>query len=164
MIFVGSSLSPETTLLTTSISSELWAFISLAMPYGTGQQLTQYLGSIIAVHGLSGNWRQTWTHDNGRFWLAQFLPVQFPNARVMAYGYNANIFLSKAVTDIKQEAEILLRYLENNRQRPEEKERPILFMGHSLGGILVKKVRTVQIPKIYRTGTSRAAYVFKHRP
>jgi alpha-beta hydrolase superfamily lysophospholipase len=66
----------------------------------------------------------------------------------MAYGYNGNIFFSKAVTDIKQEAEMLLRYLENNRQQPEERKRPILLMGHSLGGILVKKVRLRKLHNI----------------
>jgi hypothetical protein len=53
------------------------------------------------------------------------------------------------VTDIKQEAEMLLRYLENNRQEPEEKKRPILLVGHSLGGILVKKVHTRRIRKTF---------------
>src|SRR5208282_5496876 len=98
--------------------------------------------SIIAIHGLGGNWRQTWTAKNGNFWLEHFLPTQLPNARIMAYGYNADIVLSKAVTDIKNEAEMLLRYIENNRQMVEEENRPVIFVCHSLGGIVMKKVRT----------------------
>jgi triacylglycerol esterase/lipase EstA (alpha/beta hydrolase family) len=61
----------------------------------------------------------------------------------MAYGYNANVVQSKAITNVKNEAEILLRYVENNRRLVEERSRPIIFVCHSLGGIVMKKVMTL---------------------
>jgi hypothetical protein len=94
--------------------------------------------SIVAVHGLGGHWERTWTDENGKLWLRDFLPSQIPNARIMSYGYNSDTAFSKAVTDINDEAAMLLNRL-NNERCDKEKTRPIIFISHSLGGIVVKK-------------------------
>src|SRR5437016_8883610 len=95
--------------------------------------------SIIAVHGLGGNWQRTWTASNGKHWVRDFLPHQLRtaniHARVMAYGYNSDTWFSKAVTDVKSEAEALLDRLHGSREL-EERARPIIFIAHSLGGIV----------------------------
>jgi surfactin synthase thioesterase subunit len=57
----------------------------------------------------------------------------------MSYGYNAHTAFSNAVTDISDVATSLLDRLDNERQ-PHEHKRPIIFISHSLGGIIVKKV------------------------
>lgn len=58
----------------------------------------------------------------------------------MSYGYNSQTAFSKAVTNIDDEARILLRKLISKRTREEERRRPIILISHSLGGIVVKKV------------------------
>ena len=97
----------------------------------------------MAVHGLGGDWERTWTDDNGKLWLRDFLPFQLPNAKIMSYGYNSEVVFSKAVTDIVDEAAMLLDRLDG--ERLEGKTRPIIFISHSFGGIVVKKVAPPQM-------------------
>lgn len=100
--------------------------------------------SIVAVHGLGGNYKRTWTGANSSLWLRDFLPKQLKDgglaARVMSFGYDSNAALSRAVTDIDDTAADLLTRLDDARQSPEEQGRHIIFIAHSLGGIIVKKV------------------------
>jgi hypothetical protein len=58
----------------------------------------------------------------------------------MSYGYNSRTAFSKAITDINDEAVMLLDRLDGERQSKDQKTRPIIFVSHSLGGIVVKKV------------------------
>jgi hypothetical protein len=62
------------------------------------------------------------------------------NSRVFSYGYDSGTAFSKAVTDITDEAEMLLDRIKGERKSQAERHRPIIFIAHSLGGILVKKV------------------------
>ena len=96
--------------------------------------------SIVAVHGLGGDWEATWTDSNGQLWLRDFLPTQIPPARIMSYGYNSNTIFTRAVTDITDEAAMLLDRLDNEREGELQRTKPIIFVAHSLGGIVVKKV------------------------
>jgi hypothetical protein len=50
--------------------------------------------SIVAVHGLNGDARGTWTSKSTETsWLSDpdFLPKYLPRARILSWGYNANI-------------------------------------------------------------------------
>jgi len=78
--------------------------------------------------------------DDGALWLRDFLPSQLPPARIMSYGYNSRTAFSEAVTDINDEAAMLLDRLDGEHQSKDQKTRPIIFISHSLGGIVVKKV------------------------
>lgn len=93
---------------------------------------------IVAIHGLGGHAYNTWT-DREKLWLRDFLPSQIPNARIMSYGYNSAVAFSKSVAGIEEFAEDLLNRLDNERATAEERARPIIFICHSLGGILVKR-------------------------
>jgi hypothetical protein len=76
----------------------------------------------------------------------------------MSYGYKSDTAFSKAVTNIKNKAEALLDRLNGNRGQ-KEKTRPILFVTHSLGGIVVKKAGS-DINPLYPTPA--APYPPKH--
>ena len=58
----------------------------------------------------------------------------------MSYGYNSKTIFTSAVTDITDEAAMLLDRLDKERESEEQRTKPILFIAHSLGGIVVKKV------------------------
>src|SRR2546423_3057046 len=47
--------------------------------------------SIVFVHGLTGNREKTWTHRNGIFWPDALLSENFPRARIMTFGYDADV-------------------------------------------------------------------------
>lgn len=102
---------------------------------------------IIAVHGLGGHYKTTWTCENGALWLADFLPQQLSEnditARIFSFGYNAKTLITNSVLDIGDIARNLLNRIELERDSDAEKQRPIIFIAHSLGGIIVKKVSTV---------------------
>lgn len=103
--------------------------------------------SIVAVHGLGGHYRSTWEyqHSDGKtLWLEDFLIDQLRDAniaaRVLSYGYDSAPVFTNTVTSIDNEAERLLNKLELKRDLEQEKKRPIIFVAHSLGGLIVKKV------------------------
>ena len=62
----------------------------------------------IAVHGLGGHRRKTWTNAKGEIWLQQWLPEAIPGARVYTFGYDAKPYLSNSKLGIHDFARSLL--------------------------------------------------------
>lgn len=101
--------------------------------------------SIVGVYGLGGNWHETGTDSQTQEnWLKDFLSHQLKSqghqVRVMSYGYDSGGILSKSVSDIEDVAHELLVRLQGQRVTGQEKSRPILFVAHSSGGVVIKKV------------------------
>lgn len=98
---------------------------------------------IVAVHGLNGDCMDSWTHESSSgqvtLWLKDLLPHQIPNARVMTFSYMATIFGNTSVGGIRDNARALLGLLADQREDNEDRQRPIVFVGHSLGGIIIKQ-------------------------
>ena len=96
---------------------------------------------VVAIHGLNGDYETTWTHDgSGKNWLRDFLSDDIPEVRVMSWGYNAQVLKSKSIGSIESFARGLLIDLKACRSTTESKERPLVFVCHSLGGLVFKKV------------------------
>ncbi|MCJ1309858.1 hypothetical protein MMC25_003519 [Agyrium rufum] len=93
---------------------------------------------VVAVHGLQGDAYKTWQHDNGAIWLREFLPHDIPSARIMTFGYNSTVAFSNSVVKLEDKAIELLNRLSLKRSKISP-NRPIVFVCHSLGGIVVKK-------------------------
>lgn len=99
---------------------------------------------IVAVHGLGGDPFGTWTAQDGTIWIRDLLSTlpSYQNARILTFGYNATAFLrpfKKATKGgVFTFAETLLIDLDDHRLSAAEKTRPIMFIGHSLGGIVIK--------------------------
>ncbi|WP_242039837.1 AAA-like domain-containing protein [Anabaena sphaerica] len=97
-------------------------------------------GDIIFVHGLGGDARKTWhpeERDNDdNFWL-MWLAKERPDLGIWSFGYNAAPFEWKGATmPLFDRASNLLEYLTIN----DIGERPIIFITHSMGGLLVKEM------------------------
>jgi pimeloyl-ACP methyl ester carboxylesterase len=112
---------------------------------------------IIFVHGLGGSARGTWTHGKSAFWPIWLPKVQgLENARISTFGYDSKwtrISNPANVLDISHFAEQLLNELRRHYSRhpnvsvlfPFSSAKRIqtqtIFIAHSMGGLVVKKVR-----------------------
>lgn len=95
---------------------------------------------IVAVHGLNGDARKTWTDpESGSFWLEEFLPERAKTARIMTFGYDSKLAFSKSKAGVETFSRELLGKLRLVRISYEASRRPLVFVAHSLGGIVVKK-------------------------
>ena len=97
--------------------------------------------SIVAVHGLNPTNKEfhaehTW-RDGEKLWLRDFLPAKIPYARILLFGYNSNVAFETSIAGVREQAANLLNRLSLKRGGAEL--RPIVFIAHSLGGIVVKR-------------------------
>ncbi|ROW10617.1 hypothetical protein VMCG_01995 [Cytospora schulzeri] len=99
------------------------------------------LVDIVTVHGLSGHPQNTWTNfTTEHFWPLQSLPEDIPRSRIMAFGYNTSVSpLHNSTALISDIAKQLISHLHNKRTSESQKQRPIIFIAHSLGGIVIKE-------------------------
>ncbi|KAK0747323.1 WD40-repeat-containing domain protein [Apiosordaria backusii] len=97
----------------------------------------------VAVHGLNfkrsrhHTW-ETWTKD-GKLWLRDFLPTALGGrpVRVMLFGYNSSPTLQSAAIKLDDHARSLLQWL--SLKRKDAPQRPLVFIAHSMGGLVVKQ-------------------------
>ncbi|OJJ65847.1 hypothetical protein ASPBRDRAFT_98662, partial [Aspergillus brasiliensis CBS 101740] len=100
--------------------------------------------SVIFVHGLAGDPKDTWTfspatNDRKVFWPLDLLPKDCPDVRILTWGYDvkiANKYRAADKNDIFSHARTLLYTLGRNRRLGQM----TIFVAHSLGGIIVKEM------------------------
>lgn len=88
-------------------------------PSSGGTLGESYLIDIVAIHGITGDAYDTWTHENGKLWLRDFLPKSLPGVRVFSYGYPAEIFCSLNTGNIDTFGRSLLEGLKGERRQKE---------------------------------------------
>jgi pimeloyl-ACP methyl ester carboxylesterase len=96
-------------------------------------------GDVVFVHGLNGDARATWQPEGqpDRFWPS-WLGEDFSDIAVWSIGYPVNAFGWKGSTmPLADRAINALVLLET---RGVGKEKPVVFITHSLGGLLVKEM------------------------
>lgn len=96
--------------------------------------------SIVAVHGLGGHAFKTWTNTDGHLWLRDSLPSHVPHARIMTYGYDSSLKFSPSRANINDFASELAARLDLERGHAAERHRPVIFICHSLGGVVFKEL------------------------
>jgi pimeloyl-ACP methyl ester carboxylesterase len=97
------------------------------------------VGDVVFVHGLGGNPREYWMADTNRpetFWPA-WIGEDVPNAGVWSLGYDAAKFAWQGTAmPLFDRAKNALALLDAD----EIGGRPIVFITHSMGGLLVKQM------------------------
>src|SRR5437667_5968004 len=63
---------------------------------------------IVAIHGINGHAYHTWTHQNGKMWLREFLPGQLPGARIFTFGYPSEVAFTLSTGKLEDFARSLL--------------------------------------------------------
>ncbi|KAF8530881.1 hypothetical protein BDD12DRAFT_914734 [Trichophaea hybrida] len=137
---VSESASRTATVLT--IDSDFHNLTPLNDPKG------DIVADVIAVTGLAGHafgsWRNRKTHQ---MWLKDLLPHDVQNIRIMTYGYDSRLVgQGKAENRLLDYQRLFIQDIENARSSV-KKTRPIIFIGHSLGGILILQVSVTCIQK-----------------
>jgi hypothetical protein len=85
---------------------------------------------------------QTQNQSSDVYWPRDLLPERLPNARIFTWGYDANIenmFSSASRASIFQHAGTFLEDIAGVRETLGQMTRPLVFVVHSLGGIVVKE-------------------------
>ncbi|KAJ5726208.1 uncharacterized protein N7483_007565 [Penicillium malachiteum] len=94
------------------------------------------------VHGLTGDRKTTWTAPGKSTpWLKTLLPLHLEKARIITYGYDAYIMRKSVASSNRliDHATNLLSDLTNDRSDCQAPSRPLIFVAHSLGGLVCKK-------------------------
>ena len=117
------------------------------------------IADVVFVHGLTGHGTTSWKKGD-ILWPKELLPKQLPNVRIIAWNYNVDVlrfFNSKTKEkSILQHAENLLFDLGGER---EEEGRPIIFIGHSLGGLVIKQALVIASQSEHSQDDNTAGYV-----
>ncbi|KAI0098132.1 hypothetical protein GGR51DRAFT_577225 [Nemania sp. FL0031] len=100
---------------------------------------------IVFIHGLGGHREATWAAEEpqtGRsvLWIEDFLPTELPRARIMTFGYSSQIFSVNYLIQriLYSRSQTLLKDLKHCRQGEGASNRPLIFISHGLGGLVVK--------------------------
>jgi len=102
-----------------------------------GSQGPDRCGDVVFVHGLGGDARTTWQGTNPQFFWPQKLGEKFPNVGVWSVDYNAapTEWLGTTMPIADRSKNMLETLLLKGLGK-----KPIVFIGHSLGGIVIKKM------------------------
>ena len=97
--------------------------------------------SVVFLHGLTGHREKTWTAaGETEPWIKSLLPRDLPTARIITYGYDADVLKLTRVTGqntVRDHATNLLNDL--GALRKDAVGRPMIFVVHSLGGLVIQE-------------------------
>ncbi|KAK8017693.1 Alpha/Beta hydrolase protein [Apiospora rasikravindrae] len=99
---------------------------------------------IVFLHGLRGSMEGTWS-KTGILWPRDILPKDVPKSRIYLFGYDSGIThrdqSSVVKTEIHSDADDLCARFEAERSSTDTPpDRPIIFVAHSLGGLVAAQI------------------------
>lgn len=96
---------------------------------------------VVLIHGLRGHAEKTWSKGD-ICWPRDFLKKDLPNVRIISWGYDSSVLKpikASSQASIFSHAENLLHDICRIRNSWKAEIRPIIFVGHSLGGLVIKE-------------------------
>ncbi|CAN9391730.1 unnamed protein product [Alternaria alternata] len=115
-------------------------------PYGLTllHEPSEPLIDLIFVHGLRGGSVKTWTkgEDNDQFWPQAWLPQEpdLQHVRIHTFGYNSDWGERKeSILSVHDFGKDLLGEMTTNPYLRTQESLPIILIGHSMGGLVIKK-------------------------
>eukprot|EP00026_Physarum_polycephalum_P005103 Phypoly_transcript_05131.p1 GENE.Phypoly_transcript_05131~~Phypoly_transcript_05131.p1 ORF type:complete len:332 (-),score=51.60 Phypoly_transcript_05131:94-1089(-) len=115
-----------------------------------------HAADIILVHGLEGHFKDTWTNAASGFWV-KWLSEDFYNVRILSYEYpnNSTFWFGGHAMPIEQRC---TNFLESLYAEEVGTHTPVVFITHSMGGLLVK----LALCEASRSHNSRYEQVLKN--
>ena len=123
-------------------AEDLWGPTGLHLLHSPPDPLVDF----IFVHGLRGGSIKTWCKDEDLrlFWPQAWLPRDrdLRNVRIHAFGYDSDWGDTKeTIHDLHDFGRSLLGEMNASPALRRGRQTPILLIGHSMGGLVMKKVR-----------------------
>ncbi|KAK0735352.1 hypothetical protein B0T21DRAFT_184724 [Apiosordaria backusii] len=117
-------------------------YLGLRQLVAPSDEMEEIEADIVFVHGIAAHPHGTWTHKDTKVnWLEDksMLPADLPKARILYFGYQSAWYGQNAVRQtVNTAADQLLNSL-MGRLRENCAERPIIFVAHCFGGLIVQR-------------------------
>ncbi|KAK4140015.1 vegetative incompatibility protein HET-E-1 [Dichotomopilus funicola] len=103
---------------------------------------TTPVADLVFVHGLNGGSHSTWSRGSipECFWPRQWLPEDeaFKDVRIHTFGYPSGV-TRESIINVSDIARSLLAAVKDSPIMNKGKPPPLIFIAHSMGGLVVKK-------------------------
>jgi triacylglycerol esterase/lipase EstA (alpha/beta hydrolase family) len=105
---------------------------------------SECLADFVFVHGLRGGSRKTWSASPSpaHYWPKEWLPndSDFRHVRIHSFGYNSDwLDRRENLLNIHDFGQSLIEEIQNSPNIRRTKNTRIVFIGHSMGGLVIKK-------------------------
>jgi hypothetical protein len=130
---VTTNQKPELAETQWHLDNDFLGFIPLSTPENAKVDVNALTG--LRVHALGSFWS-----GYGHFvWLEDALPKTIPEARIITYGYDAGLQGDQGKQFLGRLSSVFLDVLVTLRRDTGTQRRPLCFIGHSLGGVILKE-------------------------
>jgi hypothetical protein len=133
-----------TTFGTPKLALDSWSVDSAFLGITPLSSPADAVVDVVAITGLGGHAMGSFRSTDGSFlWLRDVLPKTLPKARILTYGYDTALVKNKSKESIRDLAKVFLDALSDFRYETQTQRRPLCFIGHSLGGVVLKEALAI---------------------